>query len=148
MTFLFTDIAESRQFWESAPSDMAVAVRTYDAILRSAIERRGGYVFDHEGDGFGAAFSSAVDAVLAAVEAQRELHDNDAIPFAVRMGLHVGEAVADDGSYHGKEVTLASRLTALGHGGQVLVSGTAQALVHGQVTLRPLGDHHRRGPGP
>jgi predicted ATPase/DNA-binding CsgD family transcriptional regulator len=124
---------------------MAVAVQAHDTIISSAIRRRGGYVFDREDDGFCAAFSSAVDAVMAAIEAQHELHDNDAIPFGVRMGLHVGEAVERDGGYRGNEVNLAARLMALGHGGQVLVSGTAEVLVRSQVTLRPLGDHLVRG---
>src|SRR4051794_38584551 len=100
---------------------MAFAVQSHDAIIRTAMERHGGYIFNSDGDGFCAAFSSAVDAVTAAVEAQRELQSNDAIPFGVRMGLHIGEALERDGDYHGKEVNVAARLMALGHGGQVLV---------------------------
>ena len=66
MTFLFTNIGDSTRLWESAPADMAAAVQAYDVILRSAIERNGGHVFATGGDGFFAAFSSAVDAVTAA----------------------------------------------------------------------------------
>lgn len=145
VTFLFTDVQDSTRLWESAPADMAVAVQAHDVIIRSAIERHGGYVFATGGDGFGAAFSSALDAVAAAVESQRELGRDDAIPFDVRMGLHVGEAVEDDGSYRGTEVTRAARLMALGHGRQVLVSGTAEVLLRGHVTVRPLGDYLLRG---
>lgn len=88
VTFLFTDIVDSRRLWESNPTDMAEAVQAHDAIVRSAIERRGGHVFAAGGDGFCAVFSSAVDAVTAAVESQRKLVGDDAIPFAVRMALH------------------------------------------------------------
>ncbi len=80
VTFLFTDIEDSTRLWESAPVDMATAVQAHDVIVRSAIERHGGYVFATGGDGFCAAFSSAVDAVTAAIESQRELGGDDCHP--------------------------------------------------------------------
>jgi predicted ATPase/class 3 adenylate cyclase/DNA-binding CsgD family transcriptional regulator len=145
VTFLFTDIEDSTRLWESNPTDMAEAVRAHDVIIRSAIERHGGHVFATDGDGFSAAFGSAVDAVSAAIESQRELVGDAAIPFAVRMALHTAEAVERDRSYHGPEVNRAARLMALAHGGQMLVSDTAEVLVRSRVALRPLGDHLLRG---
>ncbi|HZQ84497.1 MAG TPA: adenylate/guanylate cyclase domain-containing protein, partial [Acidimicrobiales bacterium] len=145
VTFLFTDIADSARLWESNPAGMADAVRAHDTIVRSAIERHGGYVFATGGDGFSAAFSSALDAVAAAVEAQRELVGDATIPFAVRMALHTGEAVERGQDYSGTEVNRAARLMALAHGGQVLVSDAAEVLVRTRIGLRPLGDHLLRG---
>ncbi|MCU1346658.1 MAG: cyclase, partial [Acidimicrobiia bacterium] len=145
VTFLFTDIQDSTQFWEAVPADMPAALQVHDAIIRTAIDRNGGYVFATGGDAFGAAFSTAADAVMAAVEAQRELGDDDAIPFAVRMGVHTGEAIERDRNYFGAEVNRATRLMALGHGGQVLVSESAESLVRSRVVLRPLGEHLLRG---
>ncbi len=145
VTFLLTDIEDSSRLWESAPADMAAAVQAHDVIVRSAIERRGGHVFASGSDGFRASFSSAVDAVTAAVEAQRELERDDARPSGVRMALHTGEAASQGRSYEGTEVTRATRLLSLARGGQVLVSGTAEVLVRGRVALRPLGDHVLRG---
>jgi predicted ATPase/class 3 adenylate cyclase/DNA-binding CsgD family transcriptional regulator len=145
VTFLFTDIEDSTRLWESAPADMAAAVQAHDVIVRSAIEHHGGFVFATGGDGFCAAFPSAAEAVSAAVDAQRELTSHDTIPFGVRMGLHTGEVVERDDNYYGTEVSRAARLMALGHGGQVLVSDTAEALVRSRVATRPLGDHLLRG---
>jgi predicted ATPase/class 3 adenylate cyclase/DNA-binding NarL/FixJ family response regulator len=145
VTFLFGDIENSTELWESLPADMAAAVQAHDSVVRSAIERYGGYVFSSGGDSFGAAFGSAVDAVTAAVESQLELQSADAIPFSVRMALHTGEAIERDHSYYGTEVNRAARLMALGHGGQVLVSDTAEVLVRSRVALRPLGHHLLRG---
>jgi predicted ATPase/class 3 adenylate cyclase/DNA-binding CsgD family transcriptional regulator len=145
VTFLFTDIEDSTRLWESTPGDMASAVHAHDVIVRSAVERHGGHVFATGGDGFCTAFSSALDAVTAAVESQRELGGHHAIPFAVRMALHTGEAVERDRNYYGTEVNRAARLMGLAHGGQVLVSDTAEALVRGRVALRPLGTHLLRG---
>ena len=129
MTFLFSDIANSTRLWEESPAEMATAVRAHDVIVRGAIERHGGYVFATGGDGFCAAFATAANAAAAAVESQRELTDDAAVPFSVRMGLHTGEAVERDSNYFGTEVNRAARVMALGHGGQVLVSQTTEALV-------------------
>src|SRR5436853_4473340 len=93
VTFLFTDIEDSTRRWDEDPSDMAEALRVHDAIVRSAIELHGGYVFGTGGDGFCAAFSTAADAAAAALESQEELRDDSTVDFAVRMGLHTGEAL-------------------------------------------------------
>ena len=65
--------------------------------------------------------------------------------FAVRMGLHTGEAIQRDRSYFGSDVNRAARLMSLAHGGQVLVSDATEALVRDRVVLRPLGEHRLRG---
>ena len=133
------------RLWESTPADMTEAMQAHDIIVCSAIERHGGYVFATGGDGFCAAFSSAVDAVTAAVESQQELGGHGTIPFSVRMGLHTGEAIERDDNYYGTEVNRAARLMALAHGGQVLMSDTAEGLVRSRIAVRPLGDHLLRG---
>ena len=126
---------------------MADAQRAHDAILRGTIERHGGYVFGAGGDGFRAAFSTAGDAAAAAIEAQEQLRDDTVVDFAVRMGLHTGEAIERDRNYSGSEVNRAARLMSLAHGGQVLVSDTTEVLLRNRMALRPLGEHRLRGLG-
>ena len=145
VTFLFTDIEDSTRRWEEDPSDMADALRVHDAILRGAIERHAGYVFGTGGDGFCAAFSTAADAAAAALESQEELRDDSTVDFAVRMGLHTGEAIERDRNYFGSEVNRAARLMSIAHGGQVLVSDATEVLLRDRVGLRPLGEHRLRG---
>jgi predicted ATPase/DNA-binding CsgD family transcriptional regulator len=145
VTFLFTDIEDSTRRWDEDPSDMADALRVHDGIVRGAIERHGGYVFGTGGDGFCAAFSTAADAVVAAVESQEDLRDDTTIDFAVRMGLHTGEAVMRDRNYFGSEVNRAARLMSIAHGGQVLVSDATEVLLRERIGLRPLGEHRLRG---
>jgi predicted ATPase/class 3 adenylate cyclase/DNA-binding CsgD family transcriptional regulator len=145
VTFLFTDIEDSTRRWEEDPSDMADALRVHDAILRNAIERHAGYVFGTGGDGFCAAFSTAADATTAAVESQEALRDDSTVDFAVRMGLHTGEAIERDRNYFGSEVNRAARLMSIAHGGQVLVSDATEVLLRDRVGLRPLGEHRLRG---
>jgi predicted ATPase/class 3 adenylate cyclase/DNA-binding CsgD family transcriptional regulator len=145
VTFLFTDIEDSTRRWDEDPAEMADALRVHDAIVRDAIERHGGYVFGTGGDGFCAAFSIAADAAAAAIESQEELRDDNTVDFAVRMGLHTGEAVERDRNYFGSEVNRAARLMSIAHGGQVLVSDATEVLLRDRVAFRPLGEHRLRG---
>lgn len=145
VTFLFTHIADSTRRWEEDPTAMAEALRVHDTIVRSTIERHGGYVFDTGGDGMRAAFSTPADAAAAAVESQEHLRDDGAIDFAVRMALHTAEATDRDGSYSGNEVNRAVRLLSLAYGGQVLVSDATEVLLRHRVALRPLGENRLHG---
>ena len=147
VTFLFTAIEDSARLWDETPTDMADAQRAHDAILQATIERHGGYVFGAGGDGFRAAFSTAGDAAAAAIEAQEQLRDDTVVDFAVRMGLHTGEAIERENDYSGSEVNRAARLMSLAHGGQVLVSDSTEVLLRNRMTLRPLGEHRLRGLG-
>jgi class 3 adenylate cyclase len=73
VTFLFTDIEGSTKLWERDSSAMRVALARHDKILRETIEIQGGHVFKTVGDAFCAAFSTATDALKAALESQRRL---------------------------------------------------------------------------
>jgi predicted ATPase/class 3 adenylate cyclase len=143
VTFLFTDIEGSTRLWESAPDAMRVALARHDEILRGAIESHGGYVFATGGDGFGAAFGRAHDALAAAGDAQTVLSAQrwpDGAALRVRMGLHTGEVDERGGDYFGPGVNRAARIMAAGHGGQVLVSGASAAVIGG-AGLIDLGEH-------
>ena len=63
VTFLSTDIEGSTRLWDRAPEAMRAALHRHDAIMRTAIEAQGGYVFSTGGDGFAAAYTRAGDAV-------------------------------------------------------------------------------------
>jgi class 3 adenylate cyclase len=126
VAFLFTDIEGSTQRWDKHRDAMDSAVKRHDAIVRSAIESRAGYVFKTVGDAFCAAFSSASDAVSAAIDIQLGLAGADFSAVdgvRVRIGLHIGDASERDGDYFGPAVNRAARLMSIGHGGQVLLSG-------------------------
>ena len=95
---------------------------------------------DTQGDAFFAAFARATDAVAAAEEAQRELE----IP--VRMGIHTGEPTVTSEGYVGLDVHRAARISAAGHGRQVVLSETTERLLQGSK-LRDLGEHRLKDLG-
>jgi predicted ATPase/class 3 adenylate cyclase len=148
VTFLFSDIEGSTVRWEGAPEAMELAVARHDALMRGAIEAHGGYVFKTMGDAFCAAFTTASDALAAALDAQRALaaEDFSAVEgVRVRMALHAGQSAERDGDYFGPTVNRVARLLAVGHGGQVLISGTCTELLQVEMpticSLRDLGAH-------
>ncbi|OBH40397.1 cyclase [Mycobacterium mantenii] len=137
VTFLFTDIEGSTRRWESDADNMRAALFTHDAVLRSAIESHGGFLFKHTGDGVCAAFSSPRAAVDAAVAAQL------ALELPVRMGLATGEAELRAGDYFGAVLNRAARVMAAGHGGQILLAESTAGLLGG-VGLVDLGPRRLR----
>src|SRR5918993_1363302 len=146
VTFLFTDIEGSTRLWERDPSAMQQALARHDGILRSVIETNGGFVFKTIGDAFCAAFSSATDAVEAALIAQRALRAESwevESLIRVRMAIHTGGVDERGGDYFGPPVNRVSRLLSAGHGGQSLLSLATQELVRDQLPsrtgLRDLG---------
>jgi predicted ATPase/class 3 adenylate cyclase len=151
VTFLFTDLEGSTRLWQDHPDAMEAALARHDDIVRAAIEGRGGHVVKTTGDGFYAVFSTARDALEAAIAAQRALGSeawDDTGPLRVRMGLHTGEAQPRDGDYFGTAVNRAARLMAVAHGGQLLVSHATERLLGDTVgqsfELVDLGEHRLR----
>ncbi|MEP6658457.1 MAG: adenylate/guanylate cyclase domain-containing protein, partial [Acidimicrobiales bacterium] len=63
VTFLFTDIEGSTERWQLDGRAMADALAAHDQLLRSVVERHGGTVFKHTGDGMCVVFVSAPAAV-------------------------------------------------------------------------------------
>src|SRR5215212_2704390 len=104
VTFLFTDIEGSTRLWEQDVLAMQTMVAKHDHLLAEVIAAHQGILYKHVGDAVQAAFSSAGDALAAAVAAQRALAANPwshTAPLHVRMALHAGEATPDTrGDYH------------------------------------------------
>jgi predicted ATPase/class 3 adenylate cyclase len=148
VTFLFTDIEGSTQLWERSREQMRSALAHHDEILRQSIGAQGGYVFKTVGDAFYAAFDSPMDAVAAAVAAQRALQATDwpgTGPLWVRMALHAGVAELRDDDYFGPALNRVARLLSSAHGGQVLLSSTVMELAAAELPtgslIEDLGEH-------
>jgi len=153
LTFLFTDLEGSTQLWEQFPA-MKDALERHDAILRAAVEGSNGQVVKTTGDGLMAVFESASDAVGACLSAQRGLANEpwgEAGALRVRMGLHTGVAETRVGDYFGPTVNRTARIMGAGHGGQVLLSSAAAALILDMLpagaTLRDLGEQRLKSLG-
>jgi predicted ATPase/class 3 adenylate cyclase len=145
-TFLFTDIEGSTRLWEEHGDAMAAALARHDEILSQAVAQAGGSVLKTTGDGLIAVFDSVSDSLSAAIESQDGLEREQwgaTGPLRVRMGIHTGDTESREGDYFGPAMNRAARIMAAGHGGQVLISGTASTsgYLPPGVQLRDLGMH-------
>ena len=133
VVFCFTDIEASTRTMRAVGERFVDLLEAHGAIVRDAAARHGGSVVHTEGDSFFLAFPEAYAAVLAAIDIQQALTaydwpDGGAI--RVRIGLHVGEDIAPvGGDYVALAVNQAARISAAGHGGQVLLSDAMVPLV-------------------
>jgi class 3 adenylate cyclase len=123
----------------------------YRKIIRERIAAHDGRVVDSPGDALLAEFQSAVEAVGASIEIQRELAErNAALPerrrMLLRIGLNLGDVMEQDGALYGDGVNIAARLEALARPGGICVSGTVFDQVDGKVpvSLRLAGERRVR----
>ena len=94
VTFLFTDMAGSTRLLQRVGERYAELLAAHHRLLRAAFQAHGGREVDTQGEAFFVAFPRAVDAVAAAVAAQRAFAAHpwpEGAPVRVRMGLHTGE---------------------------------------------------------
>jgi predicted ATPase/class 3 adenylate cyclase len=148
-TFLFTDIESSTALWDSEPAAMSKALLIHDELLRAAIVGQRGSVFSTAGDGLGAVFGSAPEAMVAAIDAQRAFEAVSwptTVRLRVRMGVHTGAAEERDGDYLGPSVNRAARVMGLARGGQILVSlSSKKALCDAEFEFVDGGEYRLKG---
>jgi class 3 adenylate cyclase len=150
VTFAFTDIEGSTKLLQELGDEAFGALsRDHRRIVRETFGEAGGTEIDTQGDAFFFSFPRARDAVNAAVAAQRALREHawpDGREVRVRMGLHTGEPHMGDEGYLGIDVVRAARISAAGHGGQILISETTRALLGNQLpegcAVQDLGEAH------
>ena len=111
---------------------MLHALEQHDELLRAAIGRHAGVEFKHTADGLCVTFPTVTAAVAAAIDAQQALSSADwregSAP-KVRMAVHVGSAHRRDDDWFGLSLSHCARLLDAAHGGQVVLSSPAAALL-------------------
>src|SRR5437773_717801 len=133
MVLMFTDLVGSTALKDSLRTGGYLPLlNRHDALLREAIA--GGRVQQDTGDGVFAIFSTASDAVRAALRFMWMMH-KEPWPAAARLesraGIHLGEvaetAVRQDGGNKlvGLSVDLSARVMSLASGGQILLTREA-----------------------
>ena len=145
IALLFTDIEGSTRLASELGPSWPGVLAEHHAVVGGAIAREGGFVQSTEGDAFFATFVDARAAARAAVAALRGLRSHSwpsgVGELSVRIGLHVGYVERTETGYVGLEVHRAARVAAAAHGGQLLVTAAARALVGDQLEAEPLGAH-------
>jgi class 3 adenylate cyclase len=144
VTILFSDIESSTELTQRLGDQrMQELVRAHNALVRQQLLAHGGFEVKSLGDGFMLAFSSARRALQCAIAIQREFAGYNAAqseePIRVRMGLHTGEAIKEEGDFYGKSVILAARIADCAQGEEILGSSLLKELAETAGDIR-FGD--------
>jgi TolB-like protein/class 3 adenylate cyclase/Tfp pilus assembly protein PilF len=104
-------------------------LRAYRGVVEEAISAHKGHIFSSAGDGVVAEFPSIVEAIRCAVEIQNEIAErNAAVPANERMqfriGVNLGDVIAEDNNLYGTGVNVAVRLEQLAEPGGICISQT------------------------
>jgi len=128
---LAADVAGySRLVREDEEGTLAAVKVDFAEAFDPNIAAHGGRTFKTMGDGLLAEFSSVVDAVRCAVEIQRTMANRNAIRpedrrIEFRIGINLGDVVAQGDDLHGDGVNVSARLEGIADPGGICISGTA-----------------------
>ena len=106
----------------------------FKEITRFVPRKVSGKSFAALRDGTLSIFGSAIDAVHCTVEVQRQLQQHPKVD--VRIGIHTGDVMMDEGAIYGDGVNLASRLESLATPGSILVSEKVFDEIKNQEDIR------------
>jgi TolB-like protein/class 3 adenylate cyclase/Flp pilus assembly protein TadD len=100
-------------------------------LIDPKIREHRGRIVKNTGDGFLVEFASVVDAVRCAAEIQRGMIDREPeVPeerrIRFRIGVNLGDVIADGGDIYGDGVNIAARLEGLAAPGSICISGTVR----------------------
>ena len=129
-------------------SDPVEMVRAHDALVRRALKDKGGHVVKHTGDGIMASFSDAAASVQCARAIQQAFEAFNLASkekLQVRIGIDVGEPVADSNDLFGATVQMAARLCQLAEPEAILVSSAVQDCVQDHLHVTNIGPRHLKG---
>ena len=96
-------------------------------LVDPKIKEHHGRTVKHTGDGMLAEFASVVDAVRCAAEVQRTMADRNAKTaedrrITFRIGVNLGDVIAEDDDIYGDGVNIAARLEGLAEPGGICIS--------------------------
>jgi adenylate cyclase len=109
-------------------------------LIDPAINEHGGRIFQTGGDSLLITFDSIDGAVRCAVKMQQQMpnYDGDQPPdraIRFRVGINIGDVIADGTDLHGDGVNVAVRLQAECPPGEICVSRAVRDHVHGRLDL-------------
>ena len=122
--------------------------KAHRSAIYPIILNHGGRLVKNTGDGFLLEFPSIVGAVEAAIAIQTLMAErNNHLPadrvMQFRLGIHMGDVMADEDEVFGDDVNIAVRLEGVAPPGGVAISAKAhqEASRHLSVTLVDAGSH-------
>jgi class 3 adenylate cyclase/TolB-like protein/Flp pilus assembly protein TadD len=138
---MFTDIKGFSK--KMAQNELAAfeLLKTHDALMRVIASKYEGKVVKSIGDSFMVDFSSAVNAVKAAIDAQKRFWSfnkgkGEFDRIEVRIGIHLGDVMISGNDMYGDGVNIASRIEAITEPTRICISGDMYNQVKNKIDLK------------
>lgn len=148
-TIFCADVSGYSRMMGADEARTLATLKEYREAIEGFIARHHGRVVSWSGDGLLAEFASVVEAVQCAAEVQRELKARNASRdehqrMTFRIGINLGDVMADGDDIFGEGVNIAARLQQLAVPGGILVSSPVYDQVRGKLTMgfSALGNQH------
>jgi len=142
------DVAGYSRMMGADEAGTHAAFKAHRSAIYPIILNHGGRVVKNTGDGFLLEFPSVVGAIESGIAVQALMAErNHHLPadrmMQFRLGVHMGDVIADEEEVFGDGVNIAVRLEAVAAPGGVAVSAKAyhEASKHLSVTLVDAGSH-------
>ncbi|HEV8080950.1 MAG TPA: adenylate/guanylate cyclase domain-containing protein [Chitinophagaceae bacterium] len=133
---MFTDIEGYTAVMQQDEKKALAFKDRHREIIQREHEKFNGRVIQYYGDGTLSIFQSVVQAVQCALTMQQIFCGEPCIP--MRMGVHVGDIIINDGHIFGDGVNLASRIESLSVVGCVLISDKVNDELHNHPEFKTL----------
>lgn len=117
---LFTDIVGYSAIMQEDEQRAINLVKHHRLVLEKTVADYEGDVIEYYGDGSLCIFTSITEALQCALSIQQQFQTEPKVP--LRIGLHIGEVIYEDGKIMGDGVNIASRIQSLGLAGSILFS--------------------------
>ena len=150
-TVLFADICDSTWLFEKYGDWRARQLESrVIATLTARTAEYGGTLIKTIGDEIMSCFADAEKAVSSACEMQAAVKDDPSLlefGIAIKIGLHHGPVLVDDGDLFGDAVNVAARMVSLARPDQIITTAETIAClpVDAQERTRSLGRSRIRG---
>src|SRR5712672_2176291 len=142
------DVAGYSRMMGADEAGTHAAFKAHRSAIYPIILNHGGRVVKNTGDGFLLEFPSIVGAIESAIAmqelmAERNNHLSADRVMRFRLGVHMGDVIADEDEVFGDDVNIAVRLETVAVPGGVAVSGKAygEASKHLRATFVDSGNH-------
>jgi adenylate cyclase len=145
LTILFADVSGSTKLFETRGDiEARRLVASMLGALAEVTQRHGGRVIKTIGDEIMCTFPGPMQGLLGAVDMQKRIaHDVDFArdKLAIRIGLHHGDALIEEGDVYGDAVNTAARMASLAKREQIIATaGTLKMLTNaGMLRTRSVG---------
>jgi adenylate cyclase len=139
-TIFSADVQGYSRLMEADEERTLATLKQYRDAMMRLIEAHGGRVVNTWGDGLIAEFPSVVESVRAAIDVQNELAGRNAgLPSESRMefriGINLGDVIADGEDIYGDGVNIAARLQTSAAPGGIVISSTVHDQVRNKMTV-------------